>query len=363
MSADKPSPVRRLSAELPVGPMGGVLQTFLMRPTFPGNDPRNRMPVAGAPGKYRVRITLQRPATLTSSEYEISLNDDADGDSYIAIAPPALTATDGQAAPINIRLRTGDGSDEIIIDGFPNKSGFLSHFFCEFRAQSFGDADARALRLIAPCLSAWAVLMDVPMVISRTQITELESSAIAASFVAPFEASRAVSLPELSAEFRTIASFYREALNSRSPVYEFLCFYKIAEAISAQRQARVERAKREGSTPRQPSEILPASDGELVDWLSKLYPAQKRWDLADREALVPTELRGRKINDVLAKDMRPLRNDVAHGLWSDQNVGTLVLDEALHLRRVLAFLPALRLIVRRMIKTDFEEFRRAFPDA
>ncbi len=36
-------------------------------------------------------------------------------------------------------------------------------------------------------------------------------------------------------EFRLYASLYREALNSLSLRYQFLCYYKIAEGISARR--------------------------------------------------------------------------------------------------------------------------------
>ena len=65
------------------------------------------------------------------------------------------------------------------------------------------------------------------------------------------------------------------------------------------------------------------------------------------------EALGRKVNDLLDKELADLRNDIAHALTENSGAVTLSVDEALHTDRVDKWLPLMKCIVRRMLKNEF----------
>ena len=62
-------------------------------------------------------------------------------------------------------------------------------------------------------------------------------------------------IPKFDHEFRFYAGMYREALNTDSPVYRFLCFFKIIEGLKG-RRGRIAK-ELDGEALSRNGEILP----------------------------------------------------------------------------------------------------------
>jgi hypothetical protein len=154
-------------------------------------------------------------------------------------------------------------------------------------------------------------------------------------------------------EFRAFAGLYREAANTNSPVYEFLCLFKVAEGIRNRRQRLAKEAASRGEKFTRPQERIPKQRDEFEPWLNAIYPLRRKWDDMSLESVFVNDARGRKINDLLDKELTDLRNDIAHTLSDTSGEVTLSVDEALHITRVNNWLPLLKCIVRRMLKNDF----------
>ena len=72
----------------------------------------------------------------------------------------------------------------------------------------------------------------------------------------------------MSKEFRSPAGLHREALNSNTPAFQFLCYYKILEGIKKRRQRLIAEAKAAGAEiPKPPLQIVPSDQADFLPWL------------------------------------------------------------------------------------------------
>jgi hypothetical protein len=336
----------------------GQHQQLLVRPVYRDGDPRNDLPLGGSPGKYRVVFTLARPGILPKPEKEFSFDADLPGDSHLAILPPAVpTPPDNPGATqIRVHAKTEDG--DIVFDGFPNAAGFLGRLVTELQANDFRDAQHKAYRALAPTLSNWSAHLDIPIHVWRIHTKSLETRAEQISVVNPYIEMRLAMVAEgaITPEYRGLIGLYREALESRSPVYQFLCFFKIAEGIRGIRDRVAADARRRGEQPpTRPAARIPKDPAEFEPWLNAIYPGRRPWDAMALDSVFVDEARGRKVNDLLDKELTDLRVDIAHALSEETgNVG-LDVDEALHVARVNKWLPLMKCIVRRLLKDDFPQ--------
>jgi hypothetical protein len=104
-------------------------------------------------------------------------------------------------------------------------------------------------------------------------------------------------------ELANFASLYREALNSNSPNYQFLSYFKIIEGIRRIRESRTTQENQEAlakgeKAPSREREILPTSTEEKVAWLNSVLTPQKWSDLALLQVF-PAGVTGKKLNDVI----------------------------------------------------------------
>ena len=358
------------SRDVRIGGVGGQHQRILIRNMFKGDDPRSSVPRAGGPDDYRVVLTLTRPGTPPVGEREFSFDPAIPGDSQLGVAPPATTSLfaepvlDGEVV-MEVQTAAVNGL-AIVFHGHPNKQGFLGRLETTLRANSFKDAEHEAHRAIAPLLSSWASQLDIPLMIWRIHVTATTTGSMQISIVNPFVESALTLANEfaLSPDLGRFASFYREALESNSPVYQFICLFKITEGLFKRRKQLASEARTRGEQVRRPVEQIPNDPPEFTAWLNALYPAPRDWDDMALDSIFIAEDRGRKFQVIFEKQLTDLRTDVAHALSDETGSVMVSADEALHIHRVNRWLPLLKVMVRRMFKNDFPaEFLPGVPES
>ena len=322
---------------------------------FVEGDPRNSIPISGAPGLYTVTFVLGRPGYYQVPERQFSFSNGLQGDSHLAIAKPAFAPPGNKDADrILVDANTEDGHFRFI--GYPNQRGFLGKVVSEpFMAQNRQDAERKAYRALLPSLSDWSVHLDIPLSVFQLETQEVTTENIQTSILIPYLEAPFSVIPVvmLSAEFRGLASIYREALISNSPIYKFLCLYKIIEALRARRKRQQRAAKRSDTSYAHVPELLPTLDNEVVIWLNSLYPVHAEWDAMALSLAIPAEVRGLAIDAVVDAKLKPLRDNISHALATDSGNLTQSIDDLLHTHQVTRWLSFMKCVTRRMLKNDF----------
>jgi hypothetical protein len=300
---------------------------------------------AGGPGDYKVVFTLARPGRPLTDEYNISFEGGIQGDSHLRLPP-------GKA--VELTVQTSAGERTFVIR--PNESGFMAKVeIAAIHGENFVEAERAAYRAVAIMFSVWSMYFDVPVWVSQIDSTELATGSARVSYVTPFPAVRFASPPEGaidSEEFRGLASVYREALNSNSPVYQFLCYFKIIEALLSRRVRLAKEAKdRNEPVPTYPSR-LPETDEEAEAWLKSIFPVSRDWDVAEIQDVLRDEVRGRKFRYVIERFLRPQRVGIAHALF-EEDLLTQSYDELAHIQEARGWLPLAKCIARSMLVSDF----------
>jgi methylamine utilization protein MauJ len=181
---------------------------------------------------------LCRAGFPLQAEYSANFGNALEGDSHLAIARPANQSADPGIDRIKVDV-AAEGSTFRFL-GYPNARGFLAKIIGRCEAQDFLDAHRKCFKVLAPLLSNWSLQLDVPLVVYQVDLLEIGSGATRMTFMPPFQTTPLVCGPRaaLTSDIRGYASLYREALNSNSPVYQFLCYFKIIESVR-QRRARL----------------------------------------------------------------------------------------------------------------------------
>ena len=249
-----------------------------------------------------------------------------------------------------------DGQCEFI--GTANQRGFLGKLTSRsIQARDRFHAEEIAFRALAPSLSEFSLQLDIPLEIAQIETKDLFTENCHVTITVPFPNVPMVvaSLSTTQPDFRGVASLYREALNANSPVYQFLCLFKIIEALKARRkklQRGARRADTEYTSP--PIEEFPTTHGEIRAWLDALFYARPAWDLTALDSAVPPEVSGKLFDEVITELLNPLRINVAHALFEDAGRElTISYDDLLDTRKIAKLVPLTKCIVRRMLKTDF----------
>jgi len=346
-----------------MGPAGMPEFIFFVGATAeePLHDPR------GSPGQYSAVLTLSRPGIRPLPEYELQASHALSGDSHVAITKPAYTPP-GNPGATEVRARSAEG--QVLFSAHPNARGFLATCRIHpFGADNFRDAYIKACALVAPSLSIWSAHLDVPLHVFQVEVLELATGNTMIAYVNPFPELPLAVPPrvELDHDIRALVSTYREALNSNSLPYQFLCFYKIAEALT-RRRARLAKAAQRGGPPyARPVEVVPAEPDDLAQWLGAIFPAAAPTQEPSRtmyyESFLPPESRGKSFGELLGLKkgakrgvLTEVRDLIAHALASaerGQPFGLVDFDDPLFHGRVHRWLPFMKVVARRMLKTDF----------
>ena len=345
----------------------GQLQQMHVVNQFPDDDPRSSVPAQGARGLYEVVFVLKRPGFPLVGERQVSFSNGLLGDSHVGIRPPAFTPPSGHDLDrILLQSDGDDGRFEFI--GTANQKGFLGKITSRpIQARDRFHAEEIAYRALAPSLSEFSLQLDIPLEISQIETKDLSTESCHLTITVPYFDVPLIVAPQsrTGPDFRGIASLYREALNSNSPVYQFLCLFKIIEALKARRKKLQRSAKAANArhTPAAP-EILPTTHRDIRKWLETLFYVRPEWSLVALDSAVPPEVRGKSFDEVTTDLLNPLRVNIAHALFQDTGRElTISYDDLLDTRKIAKFVPLVKCIVRRMMKTDFRaEFLAYVPD-
>ena len=347
-----------LSQEARFKPMGmpGLTQHLVSAFRFRDPaDPRNLSGPAGLAGKYKVTFVLNRPGYALLPERQHSfVSDNLKGDSHLAIVRPAFVTPQNEKAD-HIKIYDDTSAGQFEFDGYPNERGFLGKLVIEsVDALGFDDAELKAYRALAPTLSVWSIQRDIPLRVFQIDSTEISTGNSRTSLVTPW-LEMALAVPprgNMTDEFRRYASWYREALNSDTPAYQFLCFFKIIEGVQKRRARMATEARSRGQEPRRYDERLPADRGDCERWLNTIFYSRPPWDPMTIGQIFMPEVLGKKLSHITETQFRPLRVQIAHAIL-DSGELTLLADEGLDLRKLTKWLPLARCIVRRMLKVEF----------
>ena len=356
-----PSPI---SHNLPQQGLPGTSQVFTIVPTYQDPlDKRNRDDDQGHEGEYEMIVTLSRPGYFIQSESNLTSSEFLEGDSHLAIRYPA----NPHANPtiVAVKMDIFFNGQKFSFEGIPNAQGFLSKVRGRFYAQNFIDAHRKGIAAVTPLLSNWSVQLDIPLFIFQVDLTEKTSESKRMTFTLPFRQTPLVDLPGegLIPEFRGYTSLYREALNNHSPIYQFLCFFKIIESIRKRRGRLAEEARSNQESFFRPTEIFPKTSEELKPWLDAIYPVRPpEWDAMITTSLLLPDVAGKRFGGIIERSLNPVRIQIAHALFENTELGVSG-DDPLSYETINKWLPILRCMVRRMLKNEFSKiFLVALPD-
>jgi hypothetical protein len=349
-------PLGATETKAALGGFPGQLQQLHVMNQFPSDDPRSVVPPGGAPGMYEVIFVLKRPGIPLVGERQVSFSSGLSGDSHLAICQPAFTPAGGPNVD-RILIKQVDDGGQFEFIGTANQRGFLGKLTSRpIQAHNRFHAEEVAFRALAPSLSEFSLQLDIPLEIAQIETKDLFTENCHVTFTVPFPNVGMVVVPlsKTQSDFRGVASLYREALTANSPVYQFLCFFKIIEALKARRKRLLRDAKRSGAEYTLPAELFPTSYGEIRIWLDALFYARPAWDLTALDSAVPQEARGKSLDEVITELLNPLRVNVAHALFEDAGRElTISCDDLLDTRKIAKLVPLTKCISRRMLKTDF----------
>lgn len=320
----------------------------------------------GAAGEYVVKFILCRAGFPLIPEGDNTPGERLVGDSHLEIGALnnlKVTAVVGDQG-------SGCARETLEFVGKPNPAGFLASFETKCEAKSFRDARRKAHDALAPVLSAWSLVLDIPLSIFRVALRELKSGIPREIFNRPYpKASLAVPYRVWSdAEIRGCAGVYREAVNgSNTPAYRFLCFFKLLESIRLRRERLAQQSKIAAKPfiPNKAHEVLPDSEQDLVVWLRAILLEAP--SISNRSAinsvLVP-EAKGRRFGFIIDNHLRPLRDRIAHLLFDEHELEIeSSSDSQVTAEDVYKWLPLMKCMVRRMLKNEFPaEFLNQLPE-
>lgn len=329
---------------------------------YEGEDEPRTDPL-GEPGQYEATFTLLQPGQAAEKvvksgnvrTFEVQ-NEKIAGDSHLAMclpkdARPSPNAEIGLVTPITIGGPEGSAGDmEILLK--PNEEGRLAKIFVTLEAENFSDAENRAYFQASSLLSNLAFKLDIPLRIAHTHLKETESGHVRVGFVRQFGYRGLANLPE----FRTassgfavdrkgdthaaLTSVYREALNSDSPFYQFLCFCRVIERLKEKLRPRWEKT-------------IAKHDKALFPSYRKHEKMPKDGDEAERYS---DDVKGKKFNAVYDDHLRPLRNGIGHVFLEDMGdefSDERSTDEFEFVNDVYVYLPTAHHIARTMLENDF----------
>jgi hypothetical protein len=309
--------------------------------------------LGGNVGPYRVHFLLGRPGYPLTKEREHKFIDGIVGDSHIRIVKPKRERKLEDADHMLLAVQ----GKNIRYECLANDEGFLGKVIADLTAKNVQDAENEAYGSLAPFMSAWSLNLDIPVHIETIQVTDMTTHVHSLRTRTPhFEMNWGGDgkPPFFLEEFCQYASVYREGLNTNSPFYRFLCFFKIIESIIRRRGREAEAKRAAGQNAGRAYEVIPEKPEDILALLKRLYPWRDEWDGMALAQTFPPEVLGKKVTFVKEKFLYGIRCGIAHALLERGEI-SIILDKIEHIQEVNKWLPLCRIIARWMLLTDFPQ--------
>jgi len=142
-----------------------------------------------------------------------------------------------------------------------NSKGEHSLIELECLANNKDQAKAKFFTAVLPFLDHISYLANTPIVIATLRIVDVKNHCTTIDYKSPY---RKATINNHTAliynELQPVFAMYREAINSNSDFYKFLCYYKILEGLLGPMRAKVYKiAKENGLKLKIPNEKVPDS--------------------------------------------------------------------------------------------------------
>jgi len=306
------------------------------------------------PGFYRVDFLLARPNALKYTRDSISFIKNEVGDSHLRIAKHASERGPNDIEKLLLEGHYGGATIEFVCA--VNDDGCIGRITAQqIWGKNHVDAELVAYRALTPFLSSWSTTLDIPIVVETIQVTDPSTYTESLRLHRPFRDMMPIGGvgPILTEEYSRFASVYREALNSNSPLYRFLCFYKLIESLHCRQKMLAFEAKASGGYPKKRQEDVKLSIETITGIITWVYPWEEMPinDLLLTQ-LLPSEAVGKKFRTIFNSVLEPIRNTIAHALMGSGEIKT-VADRLEDVENISKWLPLLRLWSRVLLASDF----------
>ncbi|HWZ96683.1 MAG TPA: methylamine utilization protein MauJ [Candidatus Dormibacteraeota bacterium] len=306
---------------------------------------------------YRVVLTLNR--TMPDSQ-SLNFESGISGDSYIQFAKPENERSAGDFDEMVIFY--GHGSQRLEITGKANQQGRLAKLSVETSAPSFPEAEKIAFGAASPFLSALAFELDVPVRLTQMDVTQMSSHNSSMTYTCPYTEMVPTGNDHNNVPYvQSLLSLYREGINSNSPNYQFLCWYKIVEGVNVKRAEETTLLKK--ALPMKFVERLEKTKAEQRKRLEEIFPIVRSFGATDErwDDIVPDEVLDWKFNRVREQKLEPLRNRIAHMISEPSGDLSLSPDSRENAREVTKWISLLRFIARVMILNEKDRIPQPAP--
>jgi hypothetical protein len=317
---------------LPITEMPGYLRPHVQT-ILPGpKDPKytSERDSSGRHGSYWVEFTFQPSPILQSSLEEEELRSGFIGDSHLVISDPLPEGVNRKHV-----FTVNESKKDVEYFIHCNKQGRLSHVNFKSNADNFDQVLMLARRNFEPFLSGWSARFNVPLYVFRIRILEESSNIVRNILFYQLYPIVHISQEDMNRGYRVpedtrVLDFYREALNSTSPKYQFLCYFKVVELVLSLRAERDLMARQQGKKVNRVRDLL----------------LEEKWFLEHlSDDLKPTIL-GKKFTTLKDSVLRPIRNKIAHALVEDDD-GTQLKDD-----EIFPYLPVAKLMAERLLAAE-----------
>jgi len=268
------------------------------------------------PRQFKIAARLAKsPAVSGNIKGDFDAND---GSSYFHVPQGQILS----------RVRCSAGVFEIKKNEQDEQS--LIEFECQ--AESVAAAKTLFLETVLPFLDHQAYLADCPLFIEAVRIEDPTNGVTSIDYISPYR--QVVVSPHIKLcrqELAPVYAMYRDAKNSHSDFYKFLCYHKILEGLLGSVRSGVrQRAQKKGVELSKRRELIPFSDA--------IVPEYKEWQ-------------GKSVKAFFDGVMTPqFRNAVAHFILA--NGQALNLSAPKELLRYANILHISELCVRTVIETQ-----------
>jgi len=216
------------------------------------NDPRT--------DAEKLHDSTARPFTVTARLGKTALVEESikgdfsaeDGDSYITL-PDEFVAG---------RVRWNGAMMEFK----KNSKGQQSLVTFECTAQSVQEARKKFQDFALPFIDSNAYIANCPIFVQTIKVDDINNHIQSIEYISPYRKyTPNQHIIEFRAEIAPIYSMYREAKNSHSNFYKFLCYHKILDGLLGELRAKINmRARKAGIELQKERDVIPV-DPEIPD--------------------------------------------------------------------------------------------------